>query len=108
MIQLRRGYIVELAIRHRLPLMGEFRAMPAAGALMSYGPNQVDMWRRSAAYVPRLSADADVLRVLLSSVDGARTLDALAAIIQREFPLRFPAEHDALGFVSRHEELWRA
>ena len=54
MIQLRRGHIVELAIRHRLPLMGEFRAMPAAGALMSYGPNQADMWRRSAAYVDKI------------------------------------------------------
>jgi len=54
MIQLRRGHIVEQALRHRLPFMGEFRAMPAAGALMSYGPNQVDMWRRSAAYVDKI------------------------------------------------------
>jgi putative ABC transport system substrate-binding protein len=53
-IQLRRGHIVELATRHRMPSMGEFRAMPAAGALMSYGPNQVDMWRRSAAYVDKI------------------------------------------------------
>jgi putative ABC transport system substrate-binding protein len=54
MIQLRRAQIVNLAISQRLPLMGEFRAMPAAGALMSYGPNQVDMWRRSAAYVDKI------------------------------------------------------
>jgi putative ABC transport system substrate-binding protein len=54
MIQLRRAQIVDFATRHRLPLMGEFRAMPAAGALMSYGPNQVDMWRRSAAYVDKI------------------------------------------------------
>jgi putative ABC transport system substrate-binding protein len=54
MIQLRRAQIVDFARSHRMPLMGEFRAMPAAGALMSYGPNQVDMWRRSAAYVDKI------------------------------------------------------
>jgi putative ABC transport system substrate-binding protein len=54
MIQLRRARIVELAMRQRLPLMGEFKAMPDAGALMSYGPNQTDMWRRSAAYVDKI------------------------------------------------------
>ena len=54
MIQRRRRDIAEQAIGHRLPCMGEFRAMPAAGALMSYGPNQVDMWRRSASYVDKI------------------------------------------------------
>jgi ABC-type uncharacterized transport system substrate-binding protein len=54
MIQLRRAQIVELATRQRLISMGEFKAMPLAGALMSYGPNQTDMWRRSASYVDRI------------------------------------------------------
>jgi putative ABC transport system substrate-binding protein len=54
MIQLRRARIVELAMKQRIILMGEFRAMPVAGALMSYGPNQTDMWRRSASYVDKL------------------------------------------------------
>jgi putative ABC transport system substrate-binding protein len=54
MIQLRRAQIVELAIKQRIILMGEFRAMPVAGALMSYGPNQTDMWRRSASYVDKI------------------------------------------------------
>jgi putative ABC transport system substrate-binding protein len=54
MIQLRRARIVELAMKQRIILMGEFRAMPVAGALMSYGPNQTDMWHRSASYVDKL------------------------------------------------------
>ena len=54
MIQLRRARIVELAMKQRIILMGEFRAMPVAGALMSYGPNQTGMWHRSASYVDKL------------------------------------------------------
>jgi len=54
MIQSRRARIVELATRQGVILMGEFRAMPLAGALMSYAPNQVDMWRRSASYVDKI------------------------------------------------------
>jgi putative ABC transport system substrate-binding protein len=54
MIQLNRARIVEIAMRQRVPVMGEFRAMAAAGALMSYGPNQIDLWRRSAAYVDKI------------------------------------------------------
>jgi putative ABC transport system substrate-binding protein len=38
----------------RLPVMAEFRPITEAGGLMSYGPNQVDMWRRAAAYVDKI------------------------------------------------------
>jgi putative ABC transport system substrate-binding protein len=58
MIQSRRARIVELATRQGVILMGEFRAMPLAGALMSYAPNQVDMWRRSATYVDKILKSA--------------------------------------------------
>ena len=54
MIQSRRAAIAEFGIRQKIPVMGEFRAMADAGGLMSYGPNQVEMWRRTAAYVDRI------------------------------------------------------
>ena len=46
--------IVELAMRHKLPVMGEFSPMSVTGALMSYAPNQINMWRGAARYVDRI------------------------------------------------------
>ena len=54
MIQSRRAAIAEFAIRRKIPVMGEFRAMADAGALMAYGPNQIDLWRRTAVYVDKI------------------------------------------------------
>jgi putative tryptophan/tyrosine transport system substrate-binding protein len=49
-----RQRIIELAMRHRLPVMGEFGAMAVAGALMSYSPNLVNMWQSAARYVDQI------------------------------------------------------
>jgi putative tryptophan/tyrosine transport system substrate-binding protein len=49
-----RARIVDFAMRRRLPVMGEFKPFATAGALMSYAPDQVDMWRRAAGYVDRI------------------------------------------------------
>jgi putative ABC transport system substrate-binding protein len=46
--------VAELTARHRLPAMYAFREVPDAGGLMAYGPNLVDMWRRSATYVDKI------------------------------------------------------
>ena len=54
LIQSERARIVEFAMRQRLPVMGEFRPVPEAGGLASYGPNQIDMWRRAAIYVDKI------------------------------------------------------
>jgi len=39
--------------------MGEFKPMAEAGGLMSYRPNQVAMWERSAFYVDKILKGAD-------------------------------------------------
>ncbi len=54
MIQSRRAAIAEFSILRKIPVMGEFRAMADAGALMAYGPNQIDLWRRTAVYVDKI------------------------------------------------------
>jgi putative ABC transport system substrate-binding protein len=40
--------------RHRLPYIVPWRPYVAEGALMSYGPDQIDIFRRSADYVDRI------------------------------------------------------
>ena len=59
LVQSNRKRITELALENRLPIMGEFKAMPAAGGLVSYGPDQVDMWRRAAVYVDKILKGAN-------------------------------------------------
>ena len=51
---IQRQLIVSLAARHRLPTVYAYRFFVEAGGLMSYGPNLVDLYRRSAAYVDRI------------------------------------------------------
>jgi putative tryptophan/tyrosine transport system substrate-binding protein len=46
--------LVDLAAERRLPLMLEPRHGAYLGALLTYGPNQPAMWRRSAAYIDRI------------------------------------------------------
>ncbi len=44
----------DLALKHRLPTMGENREMAASGGLLSLGPDIVDSYRRSAAHVDKI------------------------------------------------------
>ena len=50
----RRGQVMALAERHRLPAIYGFRQYVTEGALMSYGPDTLDIVRRSASYVDRI------------------------------------------------------
>jgi putative ABC transport system substrate-binding protein len=49
-----RDQIIRLATHYRLPAIYNNRFWPAAGGLMSYGPDFLDQFRRAAAYVNRI------------------------------------------------------
>jgi putative tryptophan/tyrosine transport system substrate-binding protein len=49
-----RARIVELASQHRLPTMFVFKPYVEAGGLMSYGVDQILMYRRAADYVAKI------------------------------------------------------
>src|SRR6516162_9597140 len=46
--------LIRLAQQHRVPAVYGFRAYVAQGALISYGPEPYDLFRRSASYVDRI------------------------------------------------------
>jgi putative ABC transport system substrate-binding protein len=54
MTQVHRELIIALAARHHMPAIYPFRYFPAAGGLMSYGIDPVDMFRRAASYIDRI------------------------------------------------------
>jgi len=54
MIQSNRARIAEYALQKHWPLIGEFRPIVDAGGLMSYGPDNADLWRRSSGVVDKI------------------------------------------------------
>jgi len=54
LIQSHRAQILDLALRRKLPVVGEFRAFVDAGALMSYSADAGAMWHRAASFVDRI------------------------------------------------------
>ena len=49
-----RELIITLAARHKLPAVYQERNYAAAGGLISYGSDTLDLWRRAAGYVDRI------------------------------------------------------
>ena len=49
-----RDLIISLAARYKLPAIYYERFFVAAGGLLSYGPDRIDMYRRAAGYVDRI------------------------------------------------------
>jgi ABC-type uncharacterized transport system substrate-binding protein len=59
MIQSNRARIAAFALQKHWPVIGEFRPIVDDGGLMSYGPDNVDLWRRSAGYVDKILKGAN-------------------------------------------------
>ena len=51
---IRRDLIIGLAAQHKLPAVYHRRVYTAAGGLVSYGPDSIDLSRRAAGYVDRI------------------------------------------------------
>jgi len=49
-----RGAILKAADQHRVPIICGYRQFVVEGALMSYGPDGADVFRRSSSYVDRI------------------------------------------------------
>jgi putative tryptophan/tyrosine transport system substrate-binding protein len=50
----RRGLVIMLAARHRLPAVYPDRVFVTDGGLVAYGPDRIDQYRRAASYVDRI------------------------------------------------------
>jgi putative tryptophan/tyrosine transport system substrate-binding protein len=51
---IQRELIIGLAARHKLPAVYPYRFFVEAGGLVSYGPDLIDLYRRTASYVDRI------------------------------------------------------
>jgi putative ABC transport system substrate-binding protein len=86
-INTQRASIIALAERHHLPTLFGFRQHARDGGLMSYGPDSVDIVRRSTSYVDRIlrgekPADLPVQSATLYElVINLRTAKALGLIV---------------------------
>ena len=78
-----RELIIKLAARHRLPAVYPYRFFAADGGLISYGPDNIDQYRRAAGYIDRifkgerpadLPVQAPVKYELVINLKAAKTL----------------------------------
>ena len=89
-----RAIIAQLSMKHRLPAFSVFRENVEAGALLSYGPNLSQNYRRAAAYVDKIlkgakPADLPVEQpTTLHMSVNLRTAKAFALSIPQEVLLR--------------------
>ena len=52
--QIHRKQIIALTARYHLPAIYPYRFFVNGGGLASYGPDNIDQWRRAAGYVDRI------------------------------------------------------
>jgi putative ABC transport system substrate-binding protein len=86
--------VAQLGLAHRLPVFSSSRVLTEAGSLASYGPDQVALARRSAAYVQKILNGAKASDLPIEQptkfevVVNARTAKALAVSIPQSILLR--------------------
>jgi putative ABC transport system substrate-binding protein len=51
--------VADLALKYRLPTITDFRELPEAGGLLSFGPDLVDSYRRAASHVDKILKGAN-------------------------------------------------
>jgi putative ABC transport system substrate-binding protein len=89
-----RRQVADLALKHRLPAIHQFKEFALAGLLVTYGANVADLYRRSADYVDRIikGAKPSALPVEQPSkfelVVNLRTARALGLTIPQPLLLR--------------------
>ena len=91
---IQRKEIADFAIRQRLPAMVPHRSDGSGGALMSYGPDLTENWRKGAAYVAKIlngakPADLPVLRpTKVELIINLKTAKAIGITIPQALLLR--------------------
>ena len=86
--------IAELAVKHRLPVSTGVVEVAEAGALVAYGPDRVDLYRRAAGFVDRILKGArpeDLpfeQATKLGLVLNLKTARALGVTVPQSFVLR--------------------
>jgi putative ABC transport system substrate-binding protein len=94
LLRLARTQIAELALKHRLPVSAGVVELAEAGALMAYGPDRVDLYRRAAGFVDRILKGARPGELpfeqatKLGLVLNLKTARALGVRIPQSFVLR--------------------
>jgi putative ABC transport system substrate-binding protein len=79
--------IIALALQNRLPTVQTFRYFSAGGGLMSYGPDDVDNYRRAGQYVDRILKGANIAELPVQNpikyqlVINLKTAKALGLIV---------------------------
>jgi putative ABC transport system substrate-binding protein len=88
-----REVILKSAEQHRVPLICPYRQFVLGGGLMSYGPDTVDIFRRSSSYVDRILKGERVGNLPVQSPDkfelavNLRTAKALGLSVRESFLL---------------------
>jgi putative tryptophan/tyrosine transport system substrate-binding protein len=92
--QAEREHIIALAARYRLPVVYPFRRYVSEGGLISYGSDQIEPFRRAAAYVDRiLTGERPIARPVqgpakYETVLNLKTAKAIGLTIPETFLVR--------------------